>query len=136
MAAGTIHQLVDTSTFDADGRPGLTYRQIYGIRVAAEWCLRAVLTPRGSLPWNRNRGVNLLDYVNADLGQSQLTALRTSCDREIQLVDFVVTVVSTLRIVADVLEYRPFVTFDGDTTRPLAVKASEAFGAIIDLGAI
>jgi hypothetical protein len=116
-----LAELVDVSTFGPGG-PGLTSQKIRGARVAVEWVARAWLTPRGSLPWAPDRGINILDLENSThdttslarwqaalVAEAEAVEFVQSCDVAITLADRRITILGTL-ILVDGRTYRLAVT--------------------------
>lgn len=129
--ATPLAELVDTSTFDEQGRPGLTYRRITGARVALEWFVRAVLTPRDGIPWALGIGIDLASYENAALTTGQLAALRAVCDAQgMKGAIYATSVQSTMTTEPFEdglrLTYSPRVTLARTGTFPLAVSIDKA----------
>lgn len=130
--ANKVSDLVDDSTFDDSGRPGLTTRRIRGAKVVLEWCARAILTPRGVLPWQRRIGADVRDLENSDLRAAQIEAYRQSLDAEIRRVDFVLGVQSRLVVREPLVRYEARITIEGEGTYPLAVDISQAGEALVN----
>lgn len=133
-----VADLVDYSTFRDDGQPGVTGRRITGVRVVLEHCARAILMPRGRLPWALDRGFDLRSLENADLTASQRTAVKSALDLEIRGVDFVRGVASSLIFDPTTyrVEYRPFVDVALVGRYPLAVSVDKAAGVLVDFGGV
>ena len=121
-----VAQLVDTSTFDANGRPGLTYRRIRGQRVVLEWFARRFLAPRDGLPWALGHCVDLPAYINATPTPAQLTQWRPAFDAEGARTEYVTRVQSTLSLESGRLLYAPRVTIARSGTYVLALRIDEA----------
>lgn len=126
MSTLDVSKLVDTSTFDANGNPGLTYRQIRGARVVLEWFARRFLVPRDGLPWAFGVGIDLPAYVNATPTPTQLAQWKTAFDAEGARTEYVTRVVSTLTLENGILDYSPRITIARTGTYSLALKISEA----------
>ncbi|MBK9263061.1 MAG: hypothetical protein IPM54_25065 [Polyangiaceae bacterium] len=127
MPAIDISRLVDTSTFDAEGRPGLTYRRIYGARVPLEWFVRRFLAPRDGLPWALGHCIDLPAFVNATPTFAQLAQWRAAFDAEGSRTEYVTRVSSTLTLGEDErLRYAPNVTLGRTGTFPLLVTIDKA----------
>ena len=71
----------DVSTF-----PGFdtTGRTITGARVVAEACLRRLMTPRGSLPYDLDYGYDLRDLLNEDLSAGDLRRHELAAELELE----------------------------------------------------
>lgn len=122
-----IAQLIDTSTFGTDGRPGLQYRRIYGARVALEWVARRWLVPRDGLPWQFGVGLDLFGLLNATPTRAQLGLWKQAFDAEGSRGEYVVGVESTLTLDdSHVLHYAPRVTLVGEGIYPLVVTIDQA----------
>jgi len=121
-----VSQLVDASTFDANGKPGLTYRRITGARVALEWFARRYLAPRDGLPWALGTCIDLPAYRNATPTFGQLQQWRTALDAEGARSEYVVRVESTLVVEFETLRYAPRVTIARSGTYPLAITIDKA----------
>ena len=125
--ATRVAELVDTSTFDAQGRPGLQYRRIRGVRVVLEWVARRLLCPRDGLPWALGTCIDLAGYVNGALTPLQLQRLKSVCDTEVAKVEYVTSVQSTMALDNNgTLWYRVRVAVAGSGTYPLAVSIDKA----------
>lgn len=130
--ATLVTELIDESTFDAEGRPGLTYRRIRGARVVLEWVARRLLTPRDALPWALGVGIDLAGYVNAALTLPQVQRLKSVSDTEIAKVEYITNVKSTMTLDrAGVLLYRVQVAISGSGTFPLAVSINRAAEVLV-----
>jgi hypothetical protein len=129
-----ISDLSDDSTFGDDGFYGLTTRQITGVRVVLEWCARAILSPRGVLVWQRQKGEDVRDLENSDLRVAEIEARRQGYDAAIREVDFVRSVASRLIVREPVVRYEARITVDGEGTFPLAVTLQQAGTAIAEFG--
>jgi hypothetical protein len=125
-----VSQLVDTSTFDAAGRPGLTYRRIRGVRVVLEWCVRRLLVPRDGLPWAFGVGIDLPALINATPTSAQIKQWKAAFDAEVARTEFVTHIESTLSIEGGILRYSPKVTVARSGTYALALRIDEA-GAVL-----
>jgi len=135
MTVASVFDLVDTSTILDDGTMGLTGRRITGVRVALEWCARAIFTRRGSMRWARGEGACLTDLENADFSVVQLGRIKQSFDAQIQKVDFVAAVSSTLTVTAaGVATYAAAITIFGAGTYSLAVTVDQAGAALAAIG--
>ena len=121
-----ISKLVDSSTFDTNGRPGLTYRRITGPRVALEWFARRYLAPRDGLPWALGTCIDLPAYRNAMPTFAQLRQWRAAFDAEGARSEYVVRVESTLTLEGGQLHYAPRVTLARSGTFPLAISIDQA----------
>ncbi len=123
-----VAELVDTSTFDAIGRPGLQYRRIFGVRVALEWFARRYLVPRDGLPWALGTCIDLFGYVNATPSPAELSRYRTAFDAEGARSEFIVSVQSTLTLdaVTGLLSYLPRVRVAEAGSYPLAITIDQA----------
>ena len=129
-----VADLVDDSTFDAQGRYGLTTRRITGVRVVLEWCARAIISPRGVLPWQRQKGEDIRDLENSDFRAAQIEARRQGYDAAIREVDFVRSVSSRLFVREPLVRYEPRITIEGEGTYPLAVGIDRAGAVIVEFG--
>jgi len=125
-----ISQLIDTSTFDASGKPGLTYRRIRGPRVALEWFARRYLAPRDGLPWALGHCIDLPALINGTPTMQQLLQWRAAFDAEGARTEYVTRVQSTLTLEDEVLRYAPRVTLGRTGTFPLVVTMDQA-GAVL-----
>ncbi len=126
MATLNIQSLVDHSTFDANGKPGLTYRTIRGPRVALEWFARRFLVPRDGLPWALGVGIDIPALINATPSPTQLVKWRSAFDAEGSRSEFVARVTSSLTFETETLHYSPHVTLVGAGTYPLAIRIDKA----------
>ncbi len=126
MPAVDISQLIDTSTFDASGRPGLTYRRIRGPRVALEWFVRRYLAPRDGLPWALGHCTDVPALINATPTPAQLIQWRAAFDAEGSRTEYVTSIISRLTLENDVLRYAPSVTLGQSGTYPLVVSINAA----------
>lgn len=133
MATRTpISQLIDTSTFGADGRPGLQYRRIFGARVALEWFARRYLVPRDGLPWAFGVGLDIFGLLNATPTFAELARWRQAFDAEGSRSEYVVGVDSTLTLdESRILRYTPKVTLIGAGTFPMVVTIDEAADVLV-----
>jgi len=131
VASTDVTKLVDESTFDSAGRPGLTYRRIRGVRVVLEWVARRLLAPRDGLPWALATCIDLPGYVNASMTAADIAALKSACDSEVTRVEYVTSARCTMALGADgVLRYRVEITVANAGNYPLAVTIDEA-GAVL-----
>lgn len=121
-----VSELVDTSTFDAEGRPGLTYRQIRGPRVVMEWFARRYLVPRDGLPWAFGHCIDLPARINATPTFAQLSQWRASFDAEGSRTEYVTRVQSTLTLTDGVLRYAPTITIMRSGTFAFALRIDAA----------
>lgn len=129
-----VADLADDSTFDSAGRFGLTTRRIRGVAVVLEWCARAILSPRGVLPWQRQRGADIRDLENSDLRAAQVEAYRQGLDAEIRNVEFVLGVSSRLTVTEPTARYEAKITVEGEGTYALAVDINKAGEALVKFG--
>lgn len=121
-----VSQLVDTSTFDAAGRPGLTYRRIRGPRVVLELFARRYLAPRDGLPWALGHCIDLPAYRNATPTDAQLRQWKSAFDAEGARTEYVTQVVSTLSLNDGLLHYQPTIKIARSGNYALALKINEA----------
>jgi hypothetical protein len=127
MARLSVQDLVDTSTFDATGRPGLQYRRIRGVRVVLEWFARRFLVPRDGLPWALGTCLDIPSYLNATPRPSDLARWQIAFDAEGARTEFVVSVQSNLTLAAfGLLTYAPRVRVAQVGEFPMAITIDEA----------
>lgn len=127
-----IANLIDTSTFGTDGRPGLQYRRIRGARVALEWCVRRWLVPRDGLPWAFGVGLDLPGYINATPSPGDLQKLKMALDSEGARSEYVVSIESTIDLAASgLLTYAPLIKLIGAGVYPLVVSIDSAAEILI-----
>lgn len=118
--------LVDESTFDPQGRPGLTYRRIRGPRVVLEWFARRYLAPRDGLPWALGHCTDVPALINATPTFNQLRQWKPAFDAEGARTEYVSRVVSTLTLDNGRLHYAPVVTIANTGTYALAISIDKA----------
>jgi hypothetical protein len=127
MARLQVLQLIDTSTFSPEGRPGLQYRRIRGVRVVLEWFVRRLLVPRDGLPWALGTCLDIPSYINATPHPADLARWRTAFDAEGARTEYIVSVQSTLVLDASgVLRYTPRVRVAQAGDYPLVVTIDQA----------
>ncbi len=130
----TVSELSDDSTFDSSGRYGLTTRRITGVRVILEWCARSIISPRGVLVWQRQKGEDIRDLENSDLRPAEIEARRQGFDAAIREVEFVRGVASRLTAKEPTARYEARITIEGEGTYALAVGINQAGEAIAEFG--
>jgi hypothetical protein len=122
-----VSELIDTSTFSPEGRPGLQYRRIRGARVVLEWFARRLLVPRDGLPWALGTCLDLPSYRNATPRPADLARWQTAFDAEGARTEYVVSVQSALILDASgLLTYAPRVRIAQAGEYPLAVTIDQA----------
>jgi hypothetical protein len=121
-----VSRLVDSSTFDAQGRPGLTYRRIRGARVVLEWFARRYLVPRDGLPWALGTCIDLPALVNATPTFARLSQWRAAFDAEGARTEYVSRVSSSLTLESGILRYKPSITIARSGTYALGISIDAA----------
>jgi hypothetical protein len=125
-----VSQLVDTSTFDANGRPGLTYRHIRGPRVVLECFARRFLVPRDGLPWAFGIGIDFPALINSTPTLAQIAQWKPAFDAEGARTEYVSRVASTLLLEREELVYLPLISIRRSGSYPLALRINQA-GAVL-----
>src|SRR5688572_4405831 len=85
----------DISVVRPDGTLGLdlTFTPITGSRVVAEGVLKSWISPRGSMFWAKDRGINVLTLRNGDHDRATLERWKIALSHEAKKVDGVRSVV-------------------------------------------
>ncbi len=125
-----IAQLREHSCLLPDGSLGMTSRPITGRLCVGQHVLNALFTPRGSLSWARDRGLDVRQLEHADLSALEIRRWETAIAAEARRVDYVRTAAARLTLDEErgwLLEV-PLVLTDGSTFA-LQVAISEAVAA-------
>lgn len=100
-------------------------REVTGRRCLAEAIARRYISDRGTLLGDPNYGFNLLDYMNADVGPTDIASLQSGAETEALKDERVVraNVVATLQSDGDLLVAVTLTDADGPFTLTLAVSS-------------
>lgn len=112
---------VITGGLDCSGHEEADPRVVCAERVARGW-----LSERGSIWWQRERGLGLLLLMNADLSAGQLGRIEVDARADARMEDGVTAARVDARIVEGVLTLAGQITMNSGATFKLSVNAAGA----------
>lgn len=130
MTALPLAQLRESSSLRPDGSFDQTSREVTGPLAVVEHVLRSLVTPRGSLSWAKDRGINILALELADLSPPDQARWERAIAAEARRNDYVRYAVAKLNLspITGWTLSVEILLVDGKTY-PFQVKISEAVAA-------